>query len=257
MAIIWQRRIGDTRYEIRSAGATRRLYTNGVCHSQFNPNRVLTGSIWDLLLISTYFHNRERPLRVLVLGVGAGAIIRLLNHFHTIEQIHGVELDPTHLYLAQRFFAVKAENVHLHESDARQWLNENPDSKFDIIIEDLFTEQSKQPVRAYNANSNWYQLMMGRLNRGGILIMNFVSQNEFRQSAAIRVESIRKRFKSIFQLSMPTLDNVVGVYLKDAARSNMLHERLMNQETIRKAIDTKYLRYRIRQQSLVNKLKSG
>jgi len=45
MAIIWQKNIDGTKYEVRAAGKTRRLYTNGVCHSEFNPDKLVTGSI--------------------------------------------------------------------------------------------------------------------------------------------------------------------------------------------------------------------
>ena len=55
MAILWQKKIKNTQYEVRSAGQTRRLYTDGVFHSQFNPNRAITGGVWDLLMLPTFF----------------------------------------------------------------------------------------------------------------------------------------------------------------------------------------------------------
>ena len=45
MAILWQKIIKNTQYEVRSAGQTRRLYTDGVFHSQFNPQRAITGGV--------------------------------------------------------------------------------------------------------------------------------------------------------------------------------------------------------------------
>ena len=76
MALLWSEQDGDSRYEVRSAGNTRRLYTNGVFHSQYNPNNPVTGSVWDLLLLPAFFLPPGRPRRVLVLGVGGGENIR-------------------------------------------------------------------------------------------------------------------------------------------------------------------------------------
>ena len=62
MALLWERRVEGTLYQVRSAGRTRRLYTNGVFHSQYNPVRPVTGSVWDLLLLP--FRGRRRSLEV-------------------------------------------------------------------------------------------------------------------------------------------------------------------------------------------------
>ncbi len=37
MAVLWQKKTAGQHYEVRTAGNSRRLYKNGVCHSQFNP----------------------------------------------------------------------------------------------------------------------------------------------------------------------------------------------------------------------------
>ncbi|MEJ2060857.1 MAG: class I SAM-dependent methyltransferase, partial [Gammaproteobacteria bacterium] len=101
MAVLWEKRSGGRHYEVRGAGATRRLYTDGVFHSQFSPRRPLTGSIWDLLLLPAYFHDPSDIRRVLVLGVGGGTVIRQFQHFIAPECIEGVELNPVHLTVAR------------------------------------------------------------------------------------------------------------------------------------------------------------
>jgi len=70
MAVIWQKKIAGTHYEVRSAGQTRRLYTNGLCHSEFNPQKLVTGSIWDLLVLPALFYKPGHIKKVLMLGVG-------------------------------------------------------------------------------------------------------------------------------------------------------------------------------------------
>ncbi|HCM06551.1 MAG TPA: class I SAM-dependent methyltransferase, partial [Oceanospirillales bacterium] len=48
MAIVWQETRNGTHYEVRNAGKTLRLYTDKVLHSQYNFDKKLTGSVWDL-----------------------------------------------------------------------------------------------------------------------------------------------------------------------------------------------------------------
>lgn len=101
MAILWQKTIKDTRYEVRTAGQTRRLYTDGVFHSQFNPEHEVTGGVWDVLMLPAFFYPPETIKRVLVLGVGGGAVIHQLQRYIKPEEIIGVELNPVHIMLAK------------------------------------------------------------------------------------------------------------------------------------------------------------
>ena len=104
MAILWQKQQAGVLYEVRIAGNSRRLYTDGVFHSQYNPNTPVTGSVWDLLMLPAFFYPPNTIKRILVLGVGGGTIIQLLKRFVNPETITGVELNPVHLYVAKRFF---------------------------------------------------------------------------------------------------------------------------------------------------------
>ena len=95
MSILWQKTAGQDRYEVRSAGRSLRLYRNGVLHTQYNPSRPIGGNLWDLLLDPAFFRSPEAIRRVLVLGVGGGAVIRLLNRFVRPDEItHALNVRP-------------------------------------------------------------------------------------------------------------------------------------------------------------------
>lgn len=78
MAVLWEKHVDGVRYQVRAAGRTRRFYTDGVFHSQYNPLNPVTGHVWDLLMIPAFFYATGSVGRVLVLGVGGGAVIGLL-----------------------------------------------------------------------------------------------------------------------------------------------------------------------------------
>ncbi|MGH1471199.1 MAG: spermidine synthase [Cellvibrionaceae bacterium] len=187
MAIIWchERTISQQdgsrikkSYQVRSAGNSLRLYTNGVFHSQYNPLYPIGGTIWDLLALPAIY-STHKIKRVLLLGVGGGAVIQQLKSLIDCEEIVGIELDPIHIKIAKKYFKVTAKKnnisksrdknrnqnkkkpckVTLHCADAIKWLKEYRGKKFDLIIDDLFFEEEGVPQRAVAADSQWCGLI--------------------------------------------------------------------------------------------------
>ncbi|HKK18504.1 MAG TPA: hypothetical protein VJ952_07465, partial [Opitutales bacterium] len=94
MALLWNHEVEGNLYEVRSAGASLRLYRNGVNHSQWNPDRPLSGSVWDLITLPALHRPKARIRDALMLGFGAGAVARQLCELAGVERLVGVELDP-------------------------------------------------------------------------------------------------------------------------------------------------------------------
>jgi len=244
MAVIWQKKQAGQHYEVRKAGHSRRLYKNGVCHSQYNPHSILTGSIWDLLVLPALYQPDCKLRRVLVLGVGGGAVIRQLNALLQPEQIIGVEKDPVHLHIARRFFDLDAGNIELIEADAVDWLSTCKRKKFDLIIEDIFIEQRGRPMRAIDAGEEWCSVLAQRLSVRGTLVMNFASADEFRLSAVYRDMALRDRFASIFRLTAPALDNHVVAMHRVEISQRDIHRNIMAHPEPERAICSGKLKYR-------------
>jgi spermidine synthase len=225
VAILWYRQDGDTRYEVRSAGNTRRLYTNGVFHSQYNPASPVTGSVWDLLMLPAFF-NPEQVQRVLVLGVGGGAVIRQLNHFLKPELIVGVELNPVHLEVAREHFSVEAENVELYQADAIQWVRQYRGERFDLIIDDLFSDNDGDPQRAIAAEAPWMRQLLKRLSSKGTLVINFGSPVELKACAWFSTAALQDKFPAAFRLTTPLYENAIGAFLRQPADTVRLRRNL-------------------------------
>jgi len=212
MAIIWQKTIGDEKFEIRNARSSVRLYTNGVFHSQFNPNQVLSKSIWDLLVLPIFFHPNGWAKRILILGVGGGTAIKLIHNFMQPEKIIGIELSDTHLSLAKRFFRIKPSEAELVKADARAWLSDYEGPPFDLIIDDLFGHTDGETRRAVSLDSQWVTLLIKHMSKQGMLIVNTADLEEFNNSAFKRNKRIGQKFKSTFKLTHPTCENRVYVF---------------------------------------------
>jgi spermidine synthase len=245
VAILWYKQDGDTRYEVRSAGNTRRLYTNGVFHSQYNATKPVTGSVWDLLLLPAFFRPQQ-VRRVLVLGVGGGAVIRQFNHFLQPTQIVGVELNPVHLEIADQFFEVGAPNVVLHLADALWWVKQYRGEPFDLIIDDLFSDNDGDPQRAITADSRWFRQLLKLLAPEGTLVTNFGSPEELRACAWFADERIHNKFPTAFQLTTRLYENAIGAFLRAPADSATLRKELAEVPALDSARKGCRLNYRIR-----------
>lgn len=247
MAVIWEKRQGDIHYEVRSAGGSRRLYTNGVFHSQYNPNNPVTGNVWDLLLLPVFFYRAEEIKRILMLGVGGGAVIHQLNYFIEPKEIVGIEYDPVHIDIAQRFFDLNQENVSLHQADAVKWLDDYQGPKFDLIIDDLFGEVEGEPSRAVEVTNKWARKLFSNVTKQGMVVCNFISPKELKGSAYIQDRLLQSRIKSAFILNNPYYDNAVGAFLGKDVTSKQLRQRLHSIALFNSPQKLSKLNYRIRQ----------
>ena len=246
MALIWQKKTRDTLYEVRSAGRTLRLYTNGVFHTQYNQARPLTGHIWDLLMLPAFFYPPGEIKRVLVLGVGGGAVIQLLNRFVHPQKIVGIELNPVHIYVAKKFFGLSDRQVQLVKADAVDWLRQYRGEKFDLIIDDLFAGTDGEPVPVMPANTGWFKLMLKHLSAEGAIVRNFIDREELKNCAALTTSGINSKFASVFQLTTTFNENFAGVFLRKSSTSQLLRKRLQLTPGLNPELKTSRLRYKVR-----------
>ena len=232
MALVWEKRVGDSHYEVRSHGATIRLYSNGVFHSQWNPNDPLKGSLWELLLLPAFFRPIEQVRRVLILGVGGGALIRLLQRYFSPERIVGVDIDLHHLTVARRFFGVR--DAQLVCADARDYLSglrvsefgasEMVTEPFDLIVDDLFGHCNGVAERAVDAEPAWCDQLLKLLSPDGLVVSNFASRSELLGSGW-RSARLRQQLHSSWSAELPDYENCIGIF----SRSPLLRSVLTDQ----------------------------
>ncbi len=236
MAIRWEKEIDGTQYQVRSAGSSIRLYTDGVFHSQYNKRTKVSGGIWDLLMIPAYFHEPMTLKRILVLGVGGGAVLRMfLDHFAP-ELILGVELNPTHISIAQRFFGLKNSKVKLIEQDAVLWMKAYRGPKFDLIIEDLFGENQGEPVRAVEPDLQWAHLLSKNLSSKGLMISNFLTRREICLSGFATQYFSQEIYQSAWIFENHRYDNQIAVFSRTGTSLPELNDRLSRASALNPAL---------------------
>lgn len=180
MTVLFKKKRDGVTYEVRSAGNTRRLYTNGAFHTQFNPQHLFTSGVWDLLSLPSLCLPTP-PKKVLVLGVAGGTAIHQLCKMHNLEQIVGIELDSTHVQLAKDYFQLDYPKLELVQADARKWL-ETCHDKFDYIVDDIFIHAEGDPQRPYAADQRWLRLLTQHLTINGTLVQNHIDNRQSKRA---------------------------------------------------------------------------
>src|SRR6056297_97848 len=225
MAVLSRIDAGGTRYEVRSHGATRRLLSDGVFHSAWNPRTGLTGRVWDLFLAAAF--TRAIPARrILVLGTGAGTALLQHRRFLDPETLVGVDLDPVHLEIGRRFFGLDEAGAQLCEADARRWVAEWQGPPFDLVVDDLYGHRAGEPERAVPMTEAWASALAGLLAPGGALVANFISLAELRGCAQVRLASARREYGSGFCVRGPRDDNAVGGFCREPSSAGETRNRL-------------------------------
>jgi spermidine synthase len=245
MATIWQKKYQGTDYQVRSAGNSLRLYTDGVLHSQYNPKQKVTGSVWDLLFLPALSLANDKPLRVLVLGVGGGAVIHMLNEFLACEKIIGLELNPVHIQVAEEFFNLKGNNVELIQGDAIDWVENFAEKKladkFDIIIDDLFYEEGGEPIKLMPANNTWFYNLYSLLKPNGLIVMNFVGRKNAMLAAPFHDDFANQLLPNILHFTTPHYDNHVLAFSKGNISAQQVRKTIDEKEKLKRI--KKHLRF--------------
>lgn len=241
VAIIWQYNDGLTLYEVRSAGSSLRLYTNGAFHTQYSPIHLLTGGVWDLLSIPALFTERQQSPSVIMLGVGGGSAIHQLQHLLSPREILGIELNPVHIKIAKRFFNLNAKNIKLVEADALQWINQSQ-KRFDVLVDDLFIDSFDDPIRPFKCDEQWLRTLNSRLSKNGLLIQNHLCRSD----ALLSAKLARKYFQSALSFTTPKYENVIIACYKQKvdARSGRIAATKIIEKFEKKAM--KHLKFSVR-----------
>ncbi|MDF1781409.1 MAG: hypothetical protein P1U67_08955 [Alcanivoracaceae bacterium] len=243
MAVVWREAHEQTTYEVRSQGRTLRLFANGVQHSEFHPDRLVTGSVWDLLWLPGFFAKPGSIKRVLILGLGGGSLVPPLRRMFSPESMLAVELDAFHLQVAKRFFSVEDFGVECHCADAVEFLNHWDGPPFDLIIEDLFAPSDRTVSRAVSATGRWFGTLSKHVSKHGVLVMNFGDWPEYRDSWTAGDTAMRG-WANRFRLSTPDCHNAVMAWTRDETDASVLRERLRDHPELEKELSDGRLDYR-------------
>src|SRR5690606_18205709 len=136
-------------------------------------------------------------------------------------------------------------NLQLVHANAIEWLIEYDGEPFDLIIDDLYFEEQGEPTRAIAADASWFDILLDHLSDDGLLVMNFVSNREWRDSGYFTEDFVRESFPAAYRLTTPTCHNLVAALSRQPLQLRDWRQRLRQQPELDERNTRCRLRYRI------------
>lgn len=200
---------------IRSAGRSRRLYRNGVFHTQWHPDRVFDDSVWSLLALSSLFavEHDQQPQRALLLGVAGGAVMHCWRHLFPTAALTGVELCPDHVAVGKKWFGLRGKYIDLQQGDAVAWLQAYDGPPFDVIVEDCFDATNPHVERSVPLTKDWCRILASNVAVGGVIAINSGGLGDLRRSGFVLDATLRRRFSAQTALHVRDEMNRIGVFV--------------------------------------------
>ena len=169
---------------------------------------------------------QPNPRRVLIVGLGGGAMVRFLTHHEPQVQIDAVEIDPAVVRLADQYFDVRTGgNVRVHTADGVKFI-ESATDRYDLILMDAFLRPSSDTdttgVPTGLKTQEFLRRLKQTLNPGGVAAFNI---NEH-DTMADDIATVRSVFAHVAVYRNPPSENKV-VIATDAAPTDVeMRERI-------------------------------
>jgi len=152
---------------------------------------------------------RSKPERVLLVGLGGGAMVHFLKHHDANVKIDVVEIDPAIVKIADKFFGVRGGgNVNIITQDAFEFLKKTED-RYDVVYMDAFLKPSADTdasgVPLHLKTIQFYKDIQKKLTAEGMVLYN-VHPTEKSQDD---IKNIRTAFPQTYVFRIPSLNGFV------------------------------------------------
>jgi len=154
---------------------------------------------------------RPRQEKVLIVGLGGGAMIHFINHYDAKLKTDVVEIDPTIVKFADKYFGVRTGgNVNVVTTDGFEYLKKT-ESRYDVIYMDAFlkpsgdTDETGVPLRLKTIR--FYKEVQKKLVPDGMVVFNINPHSMIDDD----VKNIRDAFPQTYVFQLPNSEGLVVV----------------------------------------------
>jgi spermidine synthase len=134
----------------------------------------------------THFHEEIRNKnKVLILGAGAGSIIRLLKEkYNPQAMITAIEFDKDIIDIAKKDFNIQPDkNLEVIHDDAITWIKQNRNT-FDLIIDDLYLDLTIVPE---SLDESFISAIPDNLSDDGLYFKNCIFDENSNEQAYLNL----------------------------------------------------------------------
>jgi len=153
---------------------------------------------------------QPHPEKVLIVGLGGGAMVHFLRRHDPQVHIDAVEIDPVVVKIAKDYFHIQpGEKLDVITADGLDYLK-TTQTRYDVIYLDAFlkpsteTDQTGIPLRLKTIR--FYQMVQQKLRPDGVVVINLNQHPRLRQD----IKTVQQAFGQVYALRVG-LANVVLV----------------------------------------------
>lgn len=170
---------------------------------------------------------RPKQDRVLIVGLGGGAMVHFLKRHDPGVKVDVVEIDPAIVKVADKFFGVRTEgNVRVVTEDGFKFLRETPE-RYDVVYMDAFlkptrdTDSTGVPLRLKTIE--FYKGIQSKVAADGLVVFNINPHDAIDED----VKTIREAFPQTYAFHLPNAGGqvVIGSMQKDRVDPRELFAR--------------------------------
>ncbi|MBI2268142.1 MAG: fused MFS/spermidine synthase [Candidatus Blackburnbacteria bacterium] len=166
-----------------------RILVGGISQSGW-----LVRKIWQAA-IRRIAKEKESVGRVLVLGLGGGSVAELVQRQWPKSKKVGIDIDGTMVELGKKYLGLgEVQNLKAEILDARKWLRDNKNKKFDLVLVDIYKgEDIPQEFR----KEGFIRDVLRVLKKDGIAAFNHLYSARERRGANEFSQKLHHVFPSV------------------------------------------------------------
>lgn len=207
--------------EVVQQGPVRALHFGGSakqsCVDMRRPAQLLL-TYTQAMMSPLLFH--QHPERILLIGLGGGALAHFLLHHFPGCEIHAVDNDADVIDIARRWFDLPEHpGLHCHVADGGDFLlRQAPPHAFDLILLDAYDDDG---LAETVGGQPFFQACRNALRPGGVLSMNlWCSQGKRRQACEASLNAVFQQ--QVLQLPVRERGNIILLAFAGPAPKNQL-----------------------------------
>lgn len=180
-----------------------------------HPGRLMLG--YSKVIFGSFLFKHPQQ-RVLVVGLGGGAMVRFLNHHFPTTEVDAVEIDPVVVALADEFFGTRpSPTTRIFTEDAIQFLRRDH-GKYDAIYMDAFLEPGAETdargIPKKLKTVEFLKSLHRQLTPGGVVAFNIAEHPELPRD----LETISEAFPTVLTAKAPQTNNHVVIASPEPAQ---------------------------------------
>jgi spermidine synthase len=149
--------------------------------------------------------------KVLIVGLGGGAMIHFIKQYDPDCQVDVVEIDPAVVRIAEEYFMIRSDSrTNIIAQDAVKYLSET-DSQYDVIYMDAFLKPSEATdstgVPLTLRTRSFYDDLRKRLKPDGLVVFNV----HYHRGVRDDIKVIHDAFPHAYLFSIPQRSSFVVV----------------------------------------------